>query len=160
MAEYTLIGVPLVTGYLTSCLCPTLSTSGSSVAFRPPRVVFGIVWPILYTLIGIAWCFAHKSSQGTHRILVHVFMSLLILSMVAWMITYSCAKNKRGAVYVLLMSTALSLAVYTVCPSLMTKLMVIPLMCWLGFALMMNATEVQEKIQREKALGENDISKE
>lgn len=147
MAEYVLIGVPIVTGYVTSFLCPTQKQAGARVAFRPPSAAFAVVWPLLYILLGVAWCFAHRGTQGTDRILVHVFTAALLLCLVGWMVTYSCAKRKKGAVYVLLASVLLSLAVYTVYPSTymhnMTRLMVLPLVVWLGFATLLNATEIQ-----------------
>lgn len=146
MAEYVLIGVPLITGYVTSLACKMSSRSGQSVAFRPPSVVFGIVWPILYIMMGVAWCFsAQKTKQGTDNILVHIFNAFLVTALVTWMIVYACGKNKQAAVFVLLISVLLALAVYTVAPSLMTKLLVLPLVAWLGFATLMNATEVQQE---------------
>ena len=35
--------------------CKISRNSGNIVKFRPPSFVFGIVWPILYILLGLSW---------------------------------------------------------------------------------------------------------
>ena len=55
---------PIIRGYLTANICPMNSNSGSKIKFRPPGYIFGIVWPILYLLLGAAWIYWEKYKQN------------------------------------------------------------------------------------------------
>ena len=44
---------PMIIGYIISYQCKMNKSDGSIAKFRPPPIVFGIVWPILYILIGL-----------------------------------------------------------------------------------------------------------
>lgn len=57
---------PLLVGTLSSILSGDISNSFEMLtkpAFAPPGFVFGIVWPILYLLIGIAYYLIKKQNS-------------------------------------------------------------------------------------------------
>ena len=128
---------PLISGYITILICPMKKSSGSSVKFRPPSYVFGIVWPILYLMIGYAWINAKEQS---------IWYLSLSLSLCLWLIIYSCQNNKQGAIGINLLSIFLVLICYTVSDQL-SKLLLLPLLVWLGFALLLSIFEIS-KIQK------------
>lgn len=128
---------PLISGYITVSICPMKKTSGSNVKFRPPSYIFSIVWPILYLMIGYAWINAKKHS---------IWYLALSLSLCLWLVVYSCQNNKKGAIGITLLSILLVLICYTLSEKL-SKLMLIPLLVWLGFALLLNIFEIS-KIQK------------
>ena len=132
-----LIALPLVAGTLTSFSCKVPSDAGATVAFRPPAVVFSIVWPALFLLMGVAWYLSRADS-----VLVHAGNGLLLASMMAWMVVYACQRRKTQALYVLLLSVLFSVWVLCLYPA-PRKLLIVPLVVWLLFATLMNATEVQ-----------------
>ena len=136
--EYLYLFTPAVTGFGTSALCKMDETSGESVDFRPPGWVFGVVWPVLYLLIGISWIYASRKSNINNW-----FYILLTALLMSWIIVYSCRNNKKGAVYILLGSIIVSLLCFSVGDKI-SKLCISPLIGWLLFAMIMNTTEVQK----------------
>ena len=135
MASLGLVVFPLVVGSTTSLLCPVPADAGATVVFRPPAAVFGIVWPILFLLMGTAWYLGRRDT------LVHVGNALLLAAMVAWIVVYGCGGRKIQALYVLLLCVLFAVGVLCLYPS-PRKLLVVPLVVWLLFATLLNATEV------------------
>ena len=76
------------------------------------------------------------------KILINGLYGMLVFLLTAWVIAYSCKKNKKIAVYILLMSIMASLMTFTV-GNTPSKLLLCPLIGWLIFATMLNTTEVQ-----------------
>ena len=123
---------PLISGYITAAFCPMKKNSGANIKFRPPAYVFAIVWPILYLLIGYAWVNAKKYTM---------WYLALSLSLCLWLVVYSCQKNKLGAIGINLLSILLILVSYTLSNKL-SKLLLLPAMVWLGFALLLSIFDV------------------
>lgn len=131
--DFFLLFAPLISGYTMSAYCGPSKTAGASVKFRPPAWVFGIVWPILYILIGLTWI---KSKHLSFR-----FVILLIL-LNLWLLVYVCQKNKVGGVYIIFLSLLAALYIFTDLDK-STKYLFIPLLIWLLFAGFLNTFEVQ-----------------
>ena len=146
MAEFALIALPLVVGYGSSFACKIGPEAGKTVMFRPPSTVFGIAWPILYLCMGTAWCLACRTSgvSKSRLVGVHVANALLLLTLVLWPVLYSCQKNRRAGVWVLLPALLFAATVVCLAPAVVPRVLALPLLVWLGFALLMNAVEVQE----------------
>ena len=119
--------------------CKISRNSGNIVKFRPPSFVFGIVWPILYILLGLSWILASKK---INRIYVDIIFALLSVSLMLWTVVYSCLSNKKGGVYVLLLNILVLTIIIMLVP-LKSQLMLVPLLIWLLFALLLNIFEVQ-----------------
>ena len=127
----------MVLGYIVSMNCKMDKNSGSNVKFRPPSYLFGIIWPILYILLGLSWVNSYK---GKKRIdLLFVLLSLLLA---AWIIVYSCMKDKKNAIFILLL-ILLSIVLLMILIPLKSKLYLAPLLVWVLFATFLNITEVQ-----------------
>lgn len=124
---------PIISGAITAAICPMGSNTGSNVKFRPPPFVFGIVWPILYLLLGTAWVLS------SHRSLLYLIFTL---SLCMWIVTYSCLGSKLGAAWVLLVNLVAGL-VTLVLSTKTSQALLCPLIGWLLFALLMNTTDVQ-----------------
>ena len=90
-----------------------------------PKVVFSIVWPILYLLIGYSWV---KSDNSIFTNYLYVFSILLLNS---WILFYSCWSNKNIAIIILILSifAFIFLSIHT------HSFYNIPLIIWLNFAL-------------------------
>jgi len=123
---------PLIIGYITVSFCPIKKSSGSNIKFRPPNYIFGIVWPILYLMLGYAWI---NAKQHT------IWYIILSLSLALWIVVYSCQNNKKGAIGINLLSILLVLICYTVSDKL-SKLLLLPLLVWLGFALLISVFDI------------------
>ena len=133
--DYIYLLLPLISGYSVAAFCGPSKSAGSNVKFRPPSWVFGVVWPILYLLIGLAWVKSKKYSL--------YFIALIVL-LNLWLITYVCQKNKLGGVYILLLSLLCTLFIYTSVEKY-SKYLIAPLMIWLFFATLLNVFEIQMK---------------
>ena len=136
--QYLPIIIPSFLGYSKSIFCKVQNTSGIIVNFRPPPVVFSIVWPILYIMLGFSWYYARKLD-----FLADIFYTLLNILLCLWIFVYSCKSNKKLGIYILVLSFMLSLMCYTIGNNL-SKLLLVPLISWLIFATLLNIFEVQE----------------
>jgi len=133
--DIILLFLPLIAGYSTSSICGPSKSAGQSVKFSPPAWVFGIVWPILYLLLGFSWV---KSKQYS---LLFIILNILLN---LWLIIYGCKKNKILGIYIILLSL-LSLLYIFISVKIQIKYYLAPLFIWLLFALLLNIFEVQYK---------------
>ena len=130
---------PLTIGYLMSAICPMKGRAGSNVPSRPPGWVFGVVWPILYILMGLVWVRLRKQKD---KITVDILFCLLTVVLNSWIVVYSCANRKKDALYILLISLTISLAIWGYSVGTTELFYFTPLVVWLLFATMLNFTEV------------------
>ena len=119
--------------------CKMTPKAGQTVKFRPPSYVFGIVWPILYTLFGLSWIFA-KQKMKTRQ--VDILFTLQAILLTSWIVVYSCLSNKKGGIYILLLNILVLMIIIMLVP-LRSQLMLVPLLVWILFALLLNIFEVQ-----------------
>ena len=139
-----IIILPAIIGYLAGNLCKVQQTSGESVKYRPPPKVFGIVWAILYFLLGLSWYYAIKSTFDKNILfMIILFYILLNIALCSWIYLYSCKKQKIVAIYSLAISFTFALLCYTV-GDLYSKLLIVPLIGWLFFATLINVGEILE----------------
>ena len=139
MNKYELLRLfyPMVAGFVVSKFCK-MEKSGITVKFRPPGYVFGIVWPILYILLGLSWINSNPSSNKKVELLYFVLSSLLAY----WIVVYACQKNKRNAVFIML-AIILNIGILMVQIPKKSQLYLVPLGIWLLFALLISTTEIQ-----------------
>lgn len=128
---------PMVAGFGVSLFCK-MEKSGVNVKFRPPPYIFGIVWPILYLLLGWSWV---QSNPRQNQLIDGLFFTLSSL-LAVWIVVYSCRKDKKNAVFVMV-AILLAIALLMVLIPQKSKLMLTPLGIWILFALLLSTTEVQ-----------------
>jgi translocator protein len=128
---------PMVAGFVVSKFCK-MEKSGVDVKFRPPPFVFGIVWPILYILLGLSWI---KSNPDKNRNIEVMFFTLSSL-LAYWIVVYACQKNKKNAVFVML-AIILNISLLMVQISKQSQIYLVPLAVWIFFAMLLSTTELQ-----------------
>jgi|TARA_B110000914_G_scaffold195132_1_gene183606 benzodiazapine receptor len=128
---------PMVAGFGVSLFCK-MEKSGVNVKFRPPPYIFGIVWPILYLLLGWSWV---QSNPRQNQLIDGLFFTLSSL-LAVWIVVYACRKDKKNAVFVMV-AILLAIALLMVLIPQKSKLMLTPLGIWILFALLLSTTEVQ-----------------
>jgi len=128
---------PMVAGFGVSLFCK-MEKSGVNVKFRPPPYIFGIVWPILYLLLGWSWV---QSNPRQNQMIDGLFFTLSSL-LAVWIVVYACRKDKKNAVFVMV-AILLAIALLMVLIPQKSKLMLTPLGIWILFALLLSTTEVQ-----------------
>lgn len=132
----------MITGYLASMVCTIGKDAGATVPARPPSWVFGIVWPFLYIFIGIAWVILRDQDSY----IIDILMSLTVIGLVAWILIYGCSKNKKNALYIILLIlvAALLLFGYSWSQNKYAGMLITPFLGWILFATMLNFTEVNK----------------
>lgn len=126
-------------GYLVSLKCKMNNRSGSSVRFRPPSYIFGIVWPILYILIGYSWIKSTNTILEDRIDALYISLSLLLG---LWIVVYSCYGNKLGSLYVMFIIFLNLLFLMILVPE-KSKLLLAPLCVWLLYATFLLIADIQ-----------------
>jgi len=131
-----LVVVPILAGFITSFLCPMSKSKNtdSNVLFRPPPYVFGIVWPILYLLIGYSWYLAECPIVNL-LFIINTFLCCL------WLVLYSCLGNRIYALYdlFLLQLSNLFIIFYLVQIGKFTSIyLLLPYAMWIIFAILLS----------------------
>ena len=132
--------IPAIICYTVTAFCKIGKTAGGNVKFRPPPMVFGIIWPILFILFGLSWAIAMRNCEN--KILCFSTYMLVTISLALWIYIYGCKKSSKGAAWVLILSIAISLMCFAQGNNI-SKILLAPLIAWCVFAQLMNTTEVQ-----------------
>ena len=119
--------IPMISVYLSGMYYPIDDKSGKKVWFRPPGWVFGVVWPILLSLLGYSWFLRPKLTR---------YYAFLTLVLSTWSILFSF--NKAYAFINII--TALITTMAMILPAYPQKatLLLVPLGLWLSFASLLN----------------------
>ncbi len=135
--------LPTIASLITSAFCPMTKEAGSTINARPPPIVFGIVWTILYILLGISWV-SSRNSQYMNKTIIDILYVSLIILLNFWIVKYGCDKDKKGALYTIPFSILLTLILilYNLNTKTVSSYLLLPLFVWLMFAMMLNYTEV------------------
>lgn len=131
--------VPMIVCYLMNYFCPVTSDAGSSVSWRPPAAWFGIIWAILFVLLGLSWAFAKLSSDNI------ILYGLLVFSLAAWTYVYSCLDLKPGGIVAIFFAIVLIcvLMQFQMKSNRKSALLLLPLLLWLCFAMALNIAEIK-----------------
>jgi tryptophan-rich sensory protein len=126
--------VPALMGYVAGAVCPVgKNNSGAEIPFRPPAIVFGIVWPILYALFG--WSM-YLSLPRPASLALHLALAAMLT---AWIPLTSCYGRIKEGVWLLLASVLVCSYAIAIDASGASKLLLLPLATWLSFATLMSA---------------------
>ena len=142
LLKYAPILLPSILGYSAAMFCNVGKNSGEIVSFRPPPVVFSIVWSVLYLLLGISWYLA-LNDDSLDKNMVNIFYILLNIFLCLWVYVYSCKNDKKMGIYIIVICIIFSLFCYTI-GNLTSKLLIVPLMGWLFLATLLNVFEVEK----------------
>lgn len=136
---------PLVTGFVAGRMCP-VKDAGSDIPARPPASWFGVIWTILYILIGFAWVKAARLNRN-YDIAFIVLVFLLCL----WTYYWGCEDKKKSALYVLFLAVLVSLCIMLsmLFDGERLGLLLAPLIVWLLLAGQLNYTEVNNTLKTE-----------
>ena len=127
--------VPLATGFVMGRICPARERAlASPPPAQPPSAVFGIVWPLLYLALGVAWVRARERTSAD------VWFVLIVGSLLLWQYLWGCRGDEKLALYSLIASIALVLAtaLWINQADRTASVLLAPLLAWLILASMLN----------------------
>ena len=133
-SHYALLFIPMLAVYLPTIVYPVTEEIGKNVSFRPPGYVFAIVWPILLFLLGISWYIRRKMGYIVNSVYI-----ILILLLSIWFILYT--NNKYYGLIDIIICFIITLFLFFYNIKKFNKyesLPLIPLLCWLIFASILN----------------------
>ena len=139
--------IPMLFGFGMNKICwgkDSGKSAGETVKFRPPAYVFGVVWPILYILLGLSWITATNFAEGGDKNMTESFYILIVFFLTYWIYVYGCNKNKVGGVYIITLTIGSIILAMNIIPK-NSRLLLTPLLTWLLIALLLNVSEVQGK---------------
>ena len=124
--------LPLLSGYILSMLCKISKNEGKELLQRPPAIVFKIIWPILYLLLGYSWS---KSGNQYELNMLHGICTFLLS---IWIIVYSCMNKKKYGIYIIALSISVVIACMCLHIDKYSTIALIPLLAWLLVAYQLN----------------------
>ena len=122
---------PMISGFCLSALCNFSKNDGLELPQRPPSVVFKIVWPILYILLGLSW----TNSKSTITDLMHYICTFLLA---LWIFVYNCKNMKKMGIYIIACTIATVISLISLHENKISKVFLLPLLAWLQVAYLLN----------------------
>ena len=124
--------IPFLSGYFMTAVCPIIDTT--DFKSKPEPIVFAIVWPILYFLLGYSWVILQNYEYTDTLFGLNIVLGAL------WIYNYSCIKRKKNALYVLLAMILASIYLILYCFEKQPYItyLIAPYTVWLLFAIMLN----------------------
>jgi len=150
--------IPLLIGFSTGNICDM--PDSDHIKIRPPGWVFGVVWSIMYTIMGILLIsvMGRVGAAGRAPILVLSLFAAHAIHVFMWPTLFSCMKKPKAALYVLFGSIITALMVWSYMLLSAAKIggdgidmylpiIMVPYISWLCFAFVLNALYVEKSIK-------------
>ena len=123
--------LPILSGYIMVYLCK-FKKENIVIPQRPPSIVFKLIWPILYILLGISW------NTVEHLGINDIMHSLCNILLILWLFVYNCRNKKKYGIYILSIIIGVVVAIISIHPNVLHKLYLVPLLSWLLVAYQLN----------------------
>ena len=111
-------------------------------SFMPPGFLFGIVWPILYALLGLALALILAEPASDRRRIALILFAVQMALNFAWSPIFFAGHDIMLAKYVIIamivIAAAAALLFYRLRP--VAGLLMVPYLCWLMFATALNTS--------------------
>jgi benzodiazapine receptor len=140
-----LIFVPLIIVTIPT-LFINMKNYGKKISFRPPPIVFSIVWPTLLILLGISWYLSSTSNGNSNSTSNSTLLSLfiiLILLLAIWSIMFKYSKLSGLINIILSFCISISLIVMLFNKNKISSFLLVPLALWLIFAGILNIESIK-----------------
>ena len=124
--------LPIVSGFGMASVCKIPKNEGTFLPQRPPAIVFKIIWPILYLLLGFSWV------NATSQKITDTMHGLLTLLLTLWILTYQCMNNKKMGLYIIACLIAIIISCICLHKNRISKIALTPLLAWLLIAFQLN----------------------
>lgn len=142
-----LVVSPLIIGFATSRMCDM--PNSDHLKIQPPGWVFGVVWTYMYIVMGllILRCVNFIPYNKIEKVLVLTCLVIHCLLIFMWPYVFSCKKRAKAALFILFGSFITGILLlrnrFFDTSNFLTYLL-IPYLCWLLFAILLNVEYVQK----------------
>jgi len=130
IVKYSTIIIPSIVIFTISQFF-MIKDAGSDVPFRPPAIVFAIMWPILLLLLGISWFL--RTDLSIYYIILVILLSL-------WIVLYNYSKVLSFIDIIL--SLCITILLISDNEFKLSNALLIPLAVWLSFASSLNGYQI------------------
>lgn len=108
--------------------------------WTPAPIVFQVVWPTLYTLMGFSFFLALRANQGSPKSIVFSFCTQLFFNLLWSFLFFTLHSPLLALIDIALLSTAI---LWTICVffqvSKLSAYLLVPYLIWVIFAGILNA---------------------
>jgi benzodiazapine receptor len=134
--NYLRLFLPIVLNYLVASVC-TIRDNSPKTRYSPPGWVFGVVWPVLYLLIGYSWSLSSKMRNSDQLFVINI---ILLLS---WLVSYGCYNRKDVAFVIIILLVIFSIVtiIYTWKKG---GVYLVPYVLWLMFATFLSTEKLNK----------------
>lgn len=132
---------PAFMGFATSCLVGGVPKgAAAAVVGRPPSGSFGMLWLILYALIGVAWV-----KQGIEEVETNISFGVLNMALCAWIVIYTRTHENAQvfSLWWLFVCLVVAQSVINYSDHKTVRLALTPLQVWLSFASVLSFLALQ-----------------
>jgi len=118
-----------------------LESSNLAIPFAPPRIIFGIAWPILLILLGLSYAYGIKDNNNLDNCgNIETLYIAIIYNLLIWLVYFHYTKT-RCSLFIIIFAIILCIGTlyYSIKNNSMISLFsILPLIVWLTFAAFMN----------------------
>lgn len=137
--SYFLILIPQIASFIIQLLFPSDFSKNKRIFFQPPGFVFGIVWTLIYFLLGVyLYLLIQQREKNKHfNFMMIVFIFNMILNLSWTPIVNNYKKYKTGIFMIALMIFTLFLLI-AIDNKPINRTLLVPYLSWLFVALLLN----------------------
>ena len=137
------VGLTLILGFVAGLISGATAgyTSYTRPALTPPDILFSIVWPILYFLMGVSLYIGLKNAKDNKTLCVFFALYLIQLTLnLVWPFIFFTLDNFTISAIVncVLTGTVLALTVLAFTINKWSGILLVPYFLWLLFAIYLN----------------------
>ena len=139
--RWIIVLIPLLLSTLQQMVFPSNFQKNKKVFFQPPGYVFGVVWTILYLMLGL-YAFRLLNEQKKSLTSCDIFLFVLfvfnIIINLAWTPVVNNLRMFTTGIYMIATMITITLIMIVLENDKINKALLIPYLSWLFFALLLN----------------------
>ena len=138
-SEYAIILVPQLLSLLFQYVFPSNFKDNKEIFFQPPGYVFGIVWTIIYLLLGVYLylLIQQRKTNEYFTFMLSVYIINLLLNL-SWTPVVNVQKKYKLGIFIIALMIFTVLTLIAIDDKRLNRTLLIPYVSWLLLALLLN----------------------
>lgn len=138
-SEYAIILVPQLLSLLFQYVFPSNFKDNKKIFFQPPGYVFGIVWTIIYLLLGVYLylLIQQRKTNEYFTFMLSVYIINLLLNL-SWTPVVNVQKKYKLGIFIIALMIFTVLTLIAIDDKRLNRTLLIPYVSWLLLALLLN----------------------